>query len=75
MVTREVETELLRNARKDEYAFLRVLQHVRPPLEVVDLSPKSAEELLDRVRAARTYGTEGAQPVANVPPTKGAKTA
>lgn len=56
VVTREVETELLRNARKDEYAFLRVLQHVQPPLAVVDLSPISAEELLDRVRAARKPG-------------------
>jgi hypothetical protein len=56
VVTREVETELLRNARKNEYAFLRVLQHVQPPLDVVDLSPKNAEELLDRVRAARKPG-------------------
>lgn len=52
-ITREVETELLRNARKDDYAFLRALQLVQPPIDVIDLSPKSAEELLDRVRAAR----------------------
>ncbi len=55
-ITREVETELLRNARKDKYAFLRALQHLQPPLDVLDLSPKSAEELLDRVRAARKPG-------------------
>ena len=55
-ISREVETELLRNARSDEYAFLRVLQYVQPPIDVVDLSPKSAEELLDRARAARKPG-------------------
>jgi hypothetical protein len=55
-ISREVETELLRNAPKDDYAFLRVLQHLQPPLDVADLSPKSAEELLDRVRAARKPG-------------------
>src|ERR1700730_17915010 len=55
-ITREVETELLRNARKDEYAFLRALQLVQPPVDVIDLSPKSAEELLDRVRAAQKPG-------------------
>lgn len=55
-ITREVETELLRNARKDEYAFLRAVQYLQPPLDVLDLSPKSAEELLDRVRAARKPG-------------------
>jgi hypothetical protein len=46
----------MRNARNDEYAFLRALQHVQPPVDVVDLSPESAEELLDRARAARKPG-------------------
>jgi hypothetical protein len=55
-ISREVETELLRNTLNDDYAFLRALQHVRPPVDVIDLSPKSAEELLDRVRAARKPG-------------------
>ena len=55
-ITREVETELVRNARKDEYAVLRALQHLQPPVDVIDLSPKSAEELLDRVRAAQKPG-------------------
>ena len=55
-ISREVEKELLRNARSDEYAFLRALQYVRPPVDVIDLSPKSAEELLDRSRAARKPG-------------------
>jgi len=55
-ISREVETELIRNARNDDYAFLRALQHVQPPVDVADLSPKSAEELLDRVRAAQKPG-------------------
>jgi len=55
-ISREVEKELLRNARNDEYAFLRSLQHIQPPIEVIDLSTRSAEELLDRARAARKPG-------------------
>lgn len=55
-ISREVEKELLRNARSDEYAFLRALRHVQPPVEVIDLSSRSAEELLDRARAAREPG-------------------
>jgi hypothetical protein len=56
VISREVETELIRNAGKDDYAFLRALQYVQPPVDVADLSPKNAEELLDRVRAARKPG-------------------
>ncbi|MGD0272870.1 MAG: hypothetical protein ABSB96_03975 [Gaiellaceae bacterium] len=55
-ISREVETELQRNARRDEYAFLRALEHLQPPVEVIDLSSRSAEELLDRTRAARKPG-------------------
>lgn len=52
-LSREVERELLRNAENDDYAFLRLLGHLSPPLEVVDLSPQGLEELTDRVSAAR----------------------
>ncbi len=55
-ISREVETELVRNARNDAYAFLRALQHVQPSVDVIDLSPKHVEELLDRVRAASKPG-------------------
>lgn len=55
-ISREVDTELIRNGRKDAYAFLRAYELVQPPIEVVDLSPNSAEELLDRVRAAQKPG-------------------
>jgi hypothetical protein len=55
-ISREIEEEVLRNALKPKYAFLRVVQLLRPPIDAIDLSPKGAEELRDRARAASRPG-------------------
>ena len=54
-ISREVEKELTLNAHGD-FPFLRAVELVRPPVEVIDLEPPVAEELLDRARAAQKPG-------------------
>lgn len=55
-IARSVENELERNANDQRFAFLRALQLVQPPIDVIDLTSGRLEAARDQARAKQKPG-------------------